>query len=50
MKISDMQEKIQNDFFPFLDSNSWSGSNKFVLLRREYFSSAVNVLTNTSKI
>ena len=34
----------------FLDNCSWIGCGKFFLLRREYFPSTVNVLTNTHRI
>ena len=37
--------KLYNFFFHFLDDRV-----NFALLRREYFSSAVSVLTNSSKI
>ena len=52
--------KIDGDFkngaenlekvFCFLDNCVWIGWGTFYLLRRKYLSSAVNVLTNSSKI
>ena len=44
-----MQQKSQKNF-RFLDNCSWIGCGKFFLLRREYLSSAVSVLTNTPNI
>ena len=36
--------------FSFLDNDSWICCGKFFLLQGEYWSSAVNVLTNTPKV
>ena len=44
-----MQEKIQKKLLCFLDNGVRIGCVKLSLLRREYLSSAVNVLTNTYK-
>ena len=44
-----MQEKIEKSLFVFEIIASQSGCVKLSLLRREYWSSAVNVLTNTYK-
>ena len=44
-----MQEKIEKKAVCFLDNGVRIGCLKLFLLRREYLSSAVNVLTNTYK-
>ena len=44
-----MQEKIQKKLFFFWDNCVRIGCVKLSLFRREYFSSAVNVLTNSYK-
>ena len=44
-----MQEKIQKKPCVFVDNGVRIGCVKLSLLRREYLSSAVNVLTNTYK-
>ena len=44
-----MQEKIEKKLCRFLDNVVRIGCVKLSLLRREYLSSAVNVLTNTYK-
>ena len=44
-----MQEKIEKKLCVFVDNGVRIGCVKLSLLRREYLSSAVNVLTNTSK-
>ena len=44
-----MQEKIKKKLFVFLDNVVRIGCLKLSLLRIEYLSSAVNVLTNTYK-
>ena len=50
MYISKMQEKIEKKLFVFeIDNCVRIGSFKLCLLRREYWSAAVNVLTNTYK-
>ena len=49
MQISKMQQKIDEKFFFFSDSCVRIGFVKLSLLRREYLSSAVNVLTNSYK-
>ena len=49
MHISKMQEKIAKKVFVFEIIASELVFAKLSLLRREYFSSAVNVLTNSSK-
>ena len=43
-------EKIWEKVFCFWDNSIWIGFVKLSLLRREYLSSAVNVLTNSLKI
>ena len=43
-------EKNSEKVFRFWDNWMWIGSLKFSLLRREYLSSAVNVLTNSLKL
>ena len=43
-------QKDQEKKFCFLDKWIWIGCIKLSLLRREYLSSAVNVLTNSLKI
>ena len=45
-----MQRKIQKKAFCFWDKSIWIGCIKFSLLRREYFWSAINVLTNSDKV
>ena len=49
MEISKMQEKIQKKLFLFEIMASELVGVKLSLLRREYWSSVVNVLTNTYK-
>ena len=49
MHISKMQEKIAKNVFFFLDNCVRIGCPKYSLLRREYLSSAVNVLINSYK-
>ena len=49
MQISKMQEKIEQKLLCFWDDCVGIGCVKYSLLRREYLSSAVNVLTNTYK-
>ena len=44
-----MQEKIEKKFVYFWDNGVRIGCVNLSLLRREYLSSAVNVLTNTYK-
>ena len=44
-----MEEKIEKKLRVFLDNGVRIGCLKLCLLRREYLSSAVNVLTNTYK-
>ena len=44
-----MQSKTEKKLF-FWGNSIWIGWVKFSLLRREYLSSAVNVLTNSLKI
>ena len=44
-----MEEKVQKKLFFFRDNGVRIGSVKLSLLRREYLSSAVNVLTNSYK-
>ena len=44
-----MQKKLRKIVF-FWDNCFWIGYVKMSLLRREYFSSAVNVLTNSYKV
>ena len=44
-----MEEKIEKKLFCFFDNVVRIGCLKLSLLRREYLSSAVNVLTNTYK-
>ena len=50
ISISYMQQKIQENFFCFLANCSRIGCGKYFLLQREYYSSVVNVLTNTPAI
>ena len=51
MQISKMRRKIQKkSFFSFWENSIWIGCVKLSLLRCEYLSSAVNVLTNSFKI
>ena len=45
-----MQRKVQIKLFVFGDNCIWIVCFKLFLLRREYLSSAVNVLTNSLKI
>ena len=49
MHISKMQEKIEKKLFVFRDNCVRIGCVKLSLLRREYLSSAVNVLTTSYK-
>ena len=42
--------KLKKKILSFLVSCSWIGCSKFLLLRREYLLSAVNVLTNTLRV
>ena len=49
MPISKMQEKIEKKFFCFWDNCVRIGCVKLSLLRGEYLSSAVNVLTTSYK-
>ena len=44
-----MQEEIDKKLFVFIDNGVRIGCGKLSLLRREYLSSAVNVLTNSYK-
>ena len=48
--FSKMQIKIGKIFFSFRDNGIWIGSVKLSLFRREYLSSAVNMLTNNLNI
>ena len=50
MHISEMQEKNPEKVFYFLDKCVWTCCAKLCTLQREYFLSAVNVLTNSLKI
>ena len=50
MHISEMQLKIDKTGSLFWDKSIWSCSQKICILRREYLSSGVNVLTNSLKI
>ena len=43
-------QKNWEKVFCFWDNSAWTGGIKFSLLRTEYLSSAVNVLTNSLKI
>ena len=45
-----MHKRIEKKKFCLWDKFIWIGCVKLSLLRREYFSSAVNVLTNSFKI
>ena len=45
-----MQMKMEKIFFLFRDNGIWIGSVKLSLFRREYLSSAVNMLTNNLNI
>ena len=45
-----MQKKNSQKIFSFWDNSIWKCCNKVPLSRREYLSSAVNVLTNSPKI
>ena len=49
MQISKMEEKIKKKLFVLGDNCVRIGCVKLSLLRREYLSSAVNVLTNSYK-
>ena len=50
MHISEMQKKNPEKVFYFLDNGVWTCCAKLCSLQREYFLSAVNVLTNSLKI
>ena len=50
MHISEMQSKTEKNVFSFWDKGVWSCEQKICILRREYLSSGVNVLTNSHKI
>ena len=50
MHISEMEYKIQKESSVFWYNSVWSCCRKFCILRQEYLSSAVNVLTNSLKI
>ena len=50
MHISEMQSNIDKKPTFFETKNVWSCSQKICILRREYLSSGVNVLTNSLKI
>ena len=45
-----MQRKVEKKLFVSEDNCIWIGCVKLSLLRREYVSSAVNVLTNSYKV
>ena len=45
-----MESKIDKNPSFFETRNVWSGSQKICILRREYLSSGLNVLTNSLKI
>ena len=45
-----MQRKIQKKAFCFWDSSIWIGFVNLSLLRREYLSSAVNMLTKSYNV
>ena len=45
-----MQKILKKNVFSFWDNIMWIGCVKLTLLRREYLSSAVNVLNNGRKI
>ena len=49
MQISKMQEEIDKKLFVFIDNGVQLGCVKLSLLRREYLSSALSVLTNSFK-
>ena len=49
MQISKMQEEIDEKLFVFIDNGVRIGCVKLSLLRKEYLSSALNVLTNSYK-
>ena len=50
MHISEMQSKIDKMGFCSGDKSVWNCCRKICILRREYLSSGVNVLTNSLKI
>ena len=50
MHISEMQSKIDKKRPFFETKNVWSCSQKICILRREYLSSGLNVLTNSLEI
>ena len=50
VSISKMKQKIGKIFFCFWDNCIWRYCNTLPLLRREYLSSAVSVLTNSPKL
>ena len=50
MHISETQSKTEKNVFSFWDKSVWSCEQKIWILRREYLSSGVNVLTNSLKI
>ena len=45
-----MQQKIRKFFFSFWDNCIWRCCNKLSLLRRQYLSSTVHVLSNSPKV
>ena len=45
-----MQKKTEKIFFDFLDNWIWIGRVKLSVLRRQYLSSAINVLKNSPNI
>ena len=47
MQISKMQEEIDKKLFVFIEDGVRIGCVKLSVLRREYLSSALNVLTNS---
>ena len=50
MHISEMQKKIEQNLFSSSDKGVWSCCQKICILRPEYLSSGVNVLTNSLRI
>ena len=50
IQISKIQQKIGKMLFCFRDTCIWGWCNKLSLLRRDYLSLEVNVLTNSPKI
>ena len=50
MHISESLLKSPEKVFRFVDKGVWSCYRKFCILRREYLSSAVNMLANSLKI